>query len=77
MQVNSASYQLVDGAELGRRLGVGRTTIWRLAKAGRIPYYSIGRRWMFSETEVVEALRVPVGGKAKQLQAAVNDNHQE
>ena len=75
MQVTAAGHQLVDGAELGRRLGVCRTTIWRLAHTGRIPYYCIGRRWLFSEPEVVEALRVPADVKPKQLPAAANDNH--
>ena len=58
MTLKVAGRELVDGGELARRLGVGRTTIWRLARVGRIPYYCIGRRWMFCETEVLDALRV-------------------
>lgn len=50
--------ELVDTVELARRLQLGRTTVWRLARAGRIPFYKIGRRWMFCEAEVLDALRV-------------------
>jgi excisionase family DNA binding protein len=63
-QLTVAGRQLVDGADLGRRLGVGRTTIWRLTRTGRIPYYAIGRRWLYCIAEVVEALRVPAAGVA-------------
>jgi excisionase family DNA binding protein len=58
---------LIDGQFLAERLGVARTTVWRLAHSGRIGYYVIGRRWFFCESEVVEALRVPatVAGGAK------------
>jgi excisionase family DNA binding protein len=52
-----AGRELVDGAELARRLAVSRTTVWRLAKLGRIPYFEIGRRWYFAEPEVLDALR--------------------
>jgi excisionase family DNA binding protein len=58
MSIHVAGRELMDGGELARRLGVGRTTIWRLARTGRIPYYTIGRRWMFCEAEVLDALRV-------------------
>jgi excisionase family DNA binding protein len=53
-----AGHDLLDGAELARRMNVGRTTVWRLAKHGHIPYFVMGRRWMFEESEVLEALRV-------------------
>jgi len=53
-----AGHDLLDGAELARRMNVGRTTVWRLAKQGLIPYFVMGRRWMFEESEVLEALRV-------------------
>lgn len=58
MTIIVANRELVDGYELARRLGVGRTTVWRLARTGRIPRYEIGRRWMFCEAECLDALRV-------------------
>ena len=58
MTMKLAGRDLVDGAELGRRMKVGRTTVWRLANLGRIPYYVIGRRWLFDEAEVLAAVRV-------------------
>ena len=51
--------ELVDGVELARRLGVARTTVWRLARLRRIGRYTIGRRWFYCEAEVLDALRVP------------------
>jgi hypothetical protein len=38
-------------------MGVGRTSVWRLAKLGQIPYFVMGRRWMYDEWEVLDALR--------------------
>lgn len=55
-----AGSELVDGKVLARRLCLSRTTVWRLAKLGRIPYYEVGRRWLFCEREVLEALHVSV-----------------
>ena len=54
---------LVDGFSLAEHLGVTRTTVWRLARSGRIGHYQIGRRWYFSESEVLEALRVPASAQ--------------
>lgn len=56
-----AGRDLVDANELARRLKVTRWTVWRWAKIGRVPYYAVGRRWMFDPTEVLAALRVPAG----------------
>jgi len=48
---------LVDAETLARKMGVGRTTILRFAREGKIPYYAIGRAWFFSEQEVLSSLR--------------------
>jgi excisionase family DNA binding protein len=79
MRMAIAGRDLVDGAELARKMSVGRTTVWRLAKLGRIPYFIVGRRWLFDEAEVLEALRaVAVAGKRPandtQLPSTRDDN---
>jgi excisionase family DNA binding protein len=48
---------LIDAKTLAGKLSVGRTTILRFAREGKIPYYAIGRAWFFSEKEVLVALR--------------------
>jgi excisionase family DNA binding protein len=69
------AHELVDGAELAHRLGVARTTIWRMARAHCIPYYAVGRRWRYCEAEVVRALRIPALAEApsKRLPPPSND----
>jgi excisionase family DNA binding protein len=57
-----AELDLVDAETLASKLSVGRTTILRFAREGRIPYYAIGRAWFFCEKEVLESLR-RFGGK--------------
>jgi excisionase family DNA binding protein len=57
MHVRLAGRDLVDGAELARRMNLARTTVWRLAKSRQIPYFVVGRRWLFDESEVLDALR--------------------
>jgi excisionase family DNA binding protein len=53
---------LVDAETLAVKMGVGRTTILRFAREGKIPYYAIGRAWFFCEKEVLASLR-RFGGK--------------
>jgi excisionase family DNA binding protein len=57
-----ADVELVDAETLAKKMGVGRTTILRFAREGKIPYYAIGRAWFFSEQEVLNSLR-RFGGK--------------
>jgi excisionase family DNA binding protein len=57
-----ADIELVDAETLAKKMGVGRTTILRFAREGKIPYYAIGRAWFFSEQEVLSSLR-RFGGK--------------
>lgn len=52
-----ANVELVDAETLAGKFAVGRTTILRFAREGRIPYYAIGRAWFFSEREVLDSLR--------------------
>lgn len=34
-------------------LGVGITTAWQLKKSGRLPYYQIGKKVFFKQSEVL------------------------
>ena len=38
--------------EIARRFGVNITTIYRLAKQGKLPAFKIGRQWRFSEARI-------------------------
>lgn len=49
--------------ELATRLRVTKTTIYRMARRGELPYYSIGRAMRF-KTEDVEAFLVKCRGVA-------------
>ena len=52
--------------ELATRLRVTKATIYRMARRGEIPYYSIGRAMRFRSQDVEEFLRRcrGVGGEA-------------
>lgn len=57
---------LVGVEQAARALGMGRSSLYRLAKTGRVPSYSAGPRMSgvrFSIPEVMEALRRPVETK--------------
>ena len=59
---------LVDAATVATKLGQAKTSIYRLAKSGRIPSYAAGPRLRglrFDLSEVKEALRRPVKGPAQ------------
>ncbi len=54
------SNNLVDAAELAKRLGMGRSTIYQLAQKGLIPCYPAGvllRGRRFDTDEVKQTLR--------------------
>ena len=36
--------------EVAKRFGVHVTTIYRLAKRGKLPVFKVGNQWRFSET---------------------------
>jgi predicted DNA-binding transcriptional regulator AlpA len=58
---------LVDAATLAANLGQAKSSIYRLAKANRIPSYAAGPRLSglrFDLREVREALRRPAKGPA-------------
>ena len=55
--------QLVDAATAAHQLGTTRSSLYRLAKAGKIPSYACGPRLSgvrFDLAEVREVLRRPV-----------------
>jgi excisionase family DNA binding protein len=54
---------LVDASTVAEKLGQARSSIYRLARAGRIPSYAAGPRrtgLRFSVEEVMAALRRPM-----------------
>lgn len=40
--------------EVARRFGVNVTTVYRLAKQGRLPAFKVGNQWRFSEVRLGE-----------------------
>jgi excisionase family DNA binding protein len=49
--------QLLDGDEAARLLHLHPKTLERLARAGQIPAYKVGKRWLFRASELDGWLR--------------------
>jgi hypothetical protein len=47
--------EFVDAGEMGKLAGMKRGGVLRLARLGRVPYYEVGRRWLFSPAEFMQA----------------------
>jgi len=62
--VNVAGKVYVDAAEMGAQVGISRSAVLRLARLKRVPYYEVGRRWLFEPSEFMEALRRGAGTTA-------------
>jgi len=60
---------LLSEHEAAKRCGVSRITLLRMRKAGRIRFYRIGTRVLFSQTHIEEFLASVEQGK-KSLRAS-------
>jgi len=40
--------------DVARRFGVNTTTVYRLAKRGKLPAFKVGNQWRFSEDRLNE-----------------------
>lgn len=62
MQIPPLPDNLLRANELAKLLGCGKSTVYQLAKLGKIPSYSIGKLGVrFNLTAVLEALHRPAG----------------
>jgi len=48
--------QTMSEAEFCRVVGISRTTAWQLRKQGRLPYYRLGAKILYSPEHVTEFL---------------------
>ena len=66
VQVNSPFYTVSD---LAKYLQLNPMTIYRLVKAGELPYYAVGRVMRFRRNEIekfLQGVRVPSRGEFRQ-----------
>ncbi len=49
---NTGRPLLLSATEVCRQLNIGRTTLWRLTKAGELPIVRIGRRSLLRQSDV-------------------------
>ena len=56
---------LISAVQLAERLGVSVFTIRRQAKIGRFPCYVVGGRRKFDISEILNLIRLPASGGAK------------
>ena len=40
--------------DVAKRFGVNVTTVYRLAKRGKLPAFKVGNQWRFSESRLIE-----------------------
>lgn len=55
--------EIIDGAELRKRLNISEPTAIRWRQKGRIPYLQIGSNIRYNWREVIKALEVPTNKK--------------
>jgi excisionase family DNA binding protein len=56
MEIEKEDGQLLSEQEAAQRCGVSRITLLRMRKAGRIRFYRIGTRVLFSQSHIKEFL---------------------
>ena len=61
--VNPKEFNLLSEHEVAKRCGVSRITLLRMRKAGRIRFYRIGTRILFSQAQIEESLARVEEGK--------------
>lgn len=52
MKTSDKPYLTVE--DVAQRFGVNITTVYRLAKRGRLPAFKVGNQWRFSESRLDE-----------------------
>jgi len=53
-KMENESRNLVGLRELAEFLNVTKVTAWKLKNSGRIPYISIGKKFIFNSSEVMQ-----------------------
>jgi hypothetical protein len=51
----------LDAGGMGEQVGLSRSAVLRLARLKKVPYYVVGRRWLFEPHEFMAARRTPTG----------------
>jgi len=63
MEDHQREQNLLSEPEASKRCGVSRITLLRMRKAGRIQFYRIGTRILFSQVQIEEFLASVEQGK--------------
>jgi excisionase family DNA binding protein len=63
MEDHQREQNLLSESEAAKRCGVSRITLLRMRKAGRIRFYRIGTRILFSQVQIEEFLASVEEGK--------------
>ncbi|MBX3100995.1 MAG: helix-turn-helix domain-containing protein [Bacteroidetes bacterium] len=50
------SEELLTMDEAARQLGIGKVTLWRLRRSGRLPSHTLGKRVYFKKSELIACL---------------------
>ncbi|HNW72619.1 MAG TPA: helix-turn-helix domain-containing protein [Bacteroidales bacterium] len=49
--------KLLTRAEAAALLHCGLTTIWKLTREKKLPFYRVGRRYLFKENELLASIK--------------------
>lgn len=55
---NQPQEKLLNRKEAAQMLNVNLVTFWRYTKAGKFPYYRVGKKMYFKWSEILEAIKV-------------------
>ena len=56
--MNEQPEPLISRDQACALLQVNSVTFWRYTKAEKFPYYRVGRKMLFKESEILQAIRV-------------------
>jgi excisionase family DNA binding protein len=66
MQDRHQPQKLLRAEQVGRMLGVDRSTVYRMAESGRLPALKLGWQWRFPAEQIELLLDTPGAGPARQ-----------
>jgi excisionase family DNA binding protein len=58
MNKNEEKTDLIGRQETAKLLKINTVTLWRYLRAGKLPYYRVGRKLLFKKDEIIESIRI-------------------
>ena len=53
----TANDEILDTADFQRIYGVSKVTQWKMRKAGKLPFHTLGRRIIYKKSEILNRIK--------------------